>query len=64
MPKHHLDQLVANMQFTEWSNNTWQMGKYYMGKPPKGVIFYTTADYTANPVTRIGGYKAHFMAQL
>ncbi len=49
---HHLGQLVINKQFTDLSNNTWQIGNPAWGKPHKGVNYYTTAEYRADPVNR------------
>ncbi len=39
---HELGQLAGYKQFTDWSNNTWQMGKPTHGNPQKCVNWYTT----------------------
>ncbi len=45
-----LGQSASYKWFTDWSNNTWQVGNPTQGKPQRDVNCYTTAEYTANPV--------------
>ncbi len=56
-----LGQMAGYKQFTDWSNNTWQLGNPIQRKPQKGIKRYTTAEYTANPVTHFAVYTLYIV---
>ncbi len=56
MPVHQLGQLEGYKQFSDWSNDAWQMGIPAQRNSLKGVNCYTTTEYTADPVSRFAGY--------
>ncbi len=50
---HQLGQLAGYKQFTDWSNNTWQMGISHPGNV--SIVCYTIAEYRADSVTCYAG---------
>ncbi len=64
MPVHQLGQLAGYQQFTDWSNNTWQIRNLTQGKPQKGANLYTSTEYTANPQLSMQGFPTLHFTQL
>ncbi len=53
---YQLGHLTGFKRFTDCSNKTWCMGNPTQGKLQKGINCYTTAEYTADPVTHYTEY--------